>query len=163
MPKSNSILNTYIDDHFAAGLVSLAVISSLLLLLMDLLMCLLMLPRVSRTLRMWSDADGMLHGRFALPTAIGAQVKANIDREVQRIFRARRSGTDHEPHDRYAADALCAFVMNGATLHETQNPADTNENEACTPDTAATQGQRARSPHNTESVRTNATVPRSAA
>ena len=114
--------------------------------------------RVSRTFRMWSDADGMLYGRFALPTAIGAQVKANIDREVQRIFRARRRGTDHEPHDRYAADALCAFVMIGATVYETQDRTDTNDNEARMPNTAATEGQRARSPHNTDSVRTNATV-----
>ena len=65
----------------------------------------------SRTLRMWTEADGMLHGRFALPTEIGALVKANIDREVQRIFRARRKSEHHEPPDRYAADALTEYVI----------------------------------------------------
>ena len=65
----------------------------------------------ARTLRMWTAADGMLHGRFALPTEIGAQVKANIDREVQRIFRARRKSEHHEPPDRYAADALTEYVI----------------------------------------------------
>ena len=48
----------------------------------------------ARSLRMWTEADGMLHGRFALPTEIGAQIKANIDREVQAMFRARRKQRD---------------------------------------------------------------------
>ena len=64
----------------------------------------------ARELRMWTDADGMVAGRFRLTPETGAQVKAKIDAEVQRIFRARKGG-EHEPHDAYAADALAAFVL----------------------------------------------------
>ena len=141
----------------------------------------------SRTLRMWSDADGMLHGRFALPTEIGAQIKANIDREVQRIFRERRRGTDREPHDRYAVDALCAFVMHSAKGGEANDANDAAEpandasesandvggaasgtdandpsksaNDASNaPNSPATEGERRRSSIDVNPVRTNATV-----
>ena len=65
----------------------------------------------ARELRMWTDADGMVAGRFRLSPETGAQVKAKIDAEVQHIFRARKGG-EHERHDAYAADALAAFVLN---------------------------------------------------
>jgi hypothetical protein len=64
-----------------------------------------------RGLRMWTDTDGMVAGQFRLTPEIGAQVKARIDAEVQRIFRAKRKGSEHEPHDAYAADALAEFVL----------------------------------------------------
>ncbi len=64
----------------------------------------------ARELRMWTDPDGMVAGRFRLTPETGAQVKAKIDAEVQRTFRARKGG-EHEPHNAYAADALAAFVL----------------------------------------------------
>jgi len=60
---------------------------------------------------MWTDADGMVAGRFRLAPETGSQVKAAIDAHVQRAFRAHKGG-EHEPHDAYAADALTAFVLN---------------------------------------------------
>ena len=65
-----------------------------------------------RGLRMWTDADGMVTGRFRLTPEVGGRVKGAIDAAVQRIFRAHR-GKDHEPHDAYAADALARFVLDG--------------------------------------------------
>ena len=65
----------------------------------------------ARGLRMWTDADGMVAGRFRLTPEIGGQLKTAIDAQVQRIFRNRRAGLDHEPHEAYAADALAAFVL----------------------------------------------------
>jgi len=67
--------------------------------------------RRSRELRMWNDTDGMVSGRFRLTPEVGGQVKAAIDAQVQKIFRARKGG-EHEPHGAYAADALVAFVLN---------------------------------------------------
>jgi hypothetical protein len=64
-----------------------------------------------RGLRMWTDTDGMVAGRFRLTPEVGGQVKAAIDAQVQRIFRKRRAGLDHEPHEAYAADALAGFVL----------------------------------------------------
>jgi hypothetical protein len=40
-------------------------------------------------------------------------VKAAIDAAVKRIFRARRTGSEHEPHEAYAADALASFARAG--------------------------------------------------
>jgi hypothetical protein len=77
--------------------------------------------RRSRELRMWTDTDGMLAGRFRLTPETGAQVKKAIDAQVQRIFRARKGG-EHEPHDAYAADALAAFVLNGTDPDTKRDP-----------------------------------------
>ena len=67
--------------------------------------------RTLRSLRTWTDGDGMVAGSFRLTPEVGGGFKARLDGEVQRIFRARRAGTDHEPHEAYAADALAAFVL----------------------------------------------------
>jgi hypothetical protein len=67
--------------------------------------------RAQRFLRMWTDADGMVAGRFRLTPEVGGPMKAAIDAEVQRTFRKRRAGHEHEPHEAYAADALAAFVL----------------------------------------------------
>jgi hypothetical protein len=53
----------------------------------------------------------MLEGRFRLAPEVGGQVKAVIDTEVQRIFRARRTSGEHEAHDAYAADAPATIVL----------------------------------------------------
>jgi hypothetical protein len=68
-----------------------------------------------RHLRTWTDDDGMVAGRFRLTPETGGQLKAVIDAEVQRIFRTRRAGPDHEPHEAYAADALASFVLGHST------------------------------------------------
>ncbi|MFI5389682.1 MAG: hypothetical protein ACHQY2_08155, partial [Candidatus Eremiobacterales bacterium] len=67
--------------------------------------------RKQRSLRMWTDAEGMLAGSFRLTPEIGGQFKETIDKAVQRIFRKRRSGDDHEPLEAYAADALAKYVL----------------------------------------------------
>ncbi len=64
-----------------------------------------------REFRSWTDPDGMWAGRFRYAPEIGGQLKALIDKEVQRIFRARKGGTDHESNDAYAADAVAAFIL----------------------------------------------------
>ncbi len=69
----------------------------------------------SRFLRTWTDADGMFAGRFRLTPEVGGQLKEKLDAEVQRMFRERRAGTDHEPHEAYAADALADFALNGGS------------------------------------------------
>ncbi len=60
---------------------------------------------------MWTDRDGMLAGRFRFAPEVGAQLKAVIDAQTKRIFRAHKAGTDHEPLVAYAADALAGFVL----------------------------------------------------
>ena len=67
-----------------------------------------------RRFRMWTNPDGMLAGSFAYPPEIGGFLKAAIDKQVEKIFRAHK-GTDHEPHDAYAADALAGFVLGTQT------------------------------------------------
>jgi hypothetical protein len=81
-----------------------------------------------RTFRTWTDTDGMVAGQFRLTPEIGAQVKARIDAEVQRIFRARRKGSEHEPHDAYAADA-CAELM----LADRQQPEENRRSRRAKP------------------------------
>jgi hypothetical protein len=71
-----------------------------------------------RSFRMWTDTDGMMAGRFALTPEIGGQIKAIVDKGVQQIFRARRAGEEHEPHEAYAADVLA-----NAFLHPSELPA----------------------------------------
>lgn len=65
-----------------------------------------------RRLNIWVDDDGMVAGAFRLTPEVGSQIKAAFEAAVQRTFRARRSGEDHEPHEAYAADALVDFVLN---------------------------------------------------
>jgi hypothetical protein len=67
----------------------------------------------ARRFRMWTDDDGMVAGRFRVTPEVGGQMKVAIDSAVQRTFRSRRTGSEHEPHEAYAADALAAFVLAG--------------------------------------------------
>jgi Domain of unknown function (DUF222) len=64
-----------------------------------------------REFRSWTDRDGMWAGSFRYSPEIGAQMKAVIDKQVQRIFRERKAGTDHESNDAYAADAVAGFIL----------------------------------------------------
>ena len=59
-----------------------------------------------RRLRIWTANDGMVEGHFRVTPEVGGGLKANIDAETQRIFRARRKSGPHESHEAYAADAL---------------------------------------------------------
>jgi hypothetical protein len=68
-----------------------------------------------RRFRIWTDADGMIAGRFRLAPEVGGPIKKAFEAEVQRIFRERKAGTDHEPLEAYAADAFAAFVMRDTT------------------------------------------------
>jgi hypothetical protein len=67
----------------------------------------------ARHFRMWTDDDGMVAGKFRVTPEVGAQMKTAIETAVQRTFRARRSGSEHESHEAYAADALAASVLTG--------------------------------------------------
>jgi hypothetical protein len=67
--------------------------------------------RRSRTLRMWTGADGMLEGRFSLRPESGGRIKTIIDAGVRRRFRQHRKTGDHEPLDAYAADELCELLL----------------------------------------------------
>jgi uncharacterized protein DUF222 len=64
-----------------------------------------------RTFRSWTDRDGMWAGHFRYSPEVGGRLKAVIDQEVQRLFRAHEAGTDHEGNDAYAADAVAAFIL----------------------------------------------------
>ncbi len=50
-----------------------------------------------------------LYARFT--PEIGAQMKAKLDAEVQRIFRSRRTAEEQEPLEVYMADAVARFVL----------------------------------------------------
>jgi hypothetical protein len=64
-----------------------------------------------RSFRSWTDHDGMWAGSFRYPPELGARLKAVIDRQTQQIFRDHQAGTEHEPHDAYAADAVAQFIL----------------------------------------------------
>lgn len=68
----------------------------------------------ARSLKHWIADDGMVCGRFQLPPDAGAMVVNTLEREADRIFRAKRASGDHETHDRYLADALEATVTGRA-------------------------------------------------
>ena len=72
-----------------------------------------------RRLRIWTANDGMVEGHFRVTPEVGGGLKANIDAETQRIFRARRKSGPHESHEAYAADALDNLV----TRNREQGPA----------------------------------------
>ena len=67
-----------------------------------------------RAFRWWTDRDGMWAGSFRYSPEIGAQLKAVIEQQTQRIFREHKAGTDHESNDAYAADAVAGFILDHA-------------------------------------------------
>ena len=76
----------------------------------------------ARELRIGTDVDGMVCGRFRLTPEVGGRLKALIDAGVQRRFRAARGGRT-EPHAAYAADELADLVLEHADTpaHETSS------------------------------------------
>ena len=77
---------------------------------------------LSRRFRTWTAADGMFEGHFRLAPEVGGPLKAALDAQTQRIFRARRTTGPHESLETYAADALATLIQreSGAL-----NPAET--------------------------------------
>jgi hypothetical protein len=67
--------------------------------------------RALREWRSWTDTDGMVAGRYRFTPETGARVKAAIEGQAQRIFRARKAGTAHDTLAAYAADAVESFVL----------------------------------------------------
>ena len=80
----------------------------------------------ARRFRTWTASDGMVEGHFRLTPEVGAGLKAKIDDETERIYRARRKSGPHEPHEAYAADALAYLVQHdGAKAKATKGTATT--------------------------------------
>lgn len=69
----------------------------------------------ARSLRTWTNDDGMLEGHFRLTPEVGAQVKTVLDDGVMRTFRSRDRSRPPEPHDAYAADVLSDLVLGEGT------------------------------------------------
>ncbi len=69
----------------------------------------------ARLFRMWTAADGMIEGRFRLTPETGGGLKAVVDLETRRRFRAARAAGRAESHDALAADALVALVCGVAS------------------------------------------------
>ena len=61
---------------------------------------------------------GMIVGNYRLAPEVGGPIKTLIETEAQRVFRADKAGTDHEPLEAYAADAFAALVLGDRTLPE---------------------------------------------
>ncbi len=74
-----------------------------------------------RAFHSWTDADGMIAGRYRLTPEVGGAVTKVIDAQEQRIFRSHKAGTHHEPLPAYAADAVADFVL----AHDAPLTADT--------------------------------------
>ena len=64
-----------------------------------------------RSLKMWNNVDGMVEGHFELPPEIGGALKIAIEKQTQRVFRAKYREGVREANDAYAADALAALVI----------------------------------------------------
>ncbi len=64
----------------------------------------------ARSLKMWNNLDGMVEGHFQLSPEVGGGLKAAIEQQTQRVFRAEHRKGGREAHDAYAADALAQLV-----------------------------------------------------
>lgn len=65
----------------------------------------------ARSLKLWNNPDGMVEGHFRLTPEVRGGLKAAIEHETQRVFRAKHRAGVREAHDAYAADALAALVV----------------------------------------------------
>ncbi len=65
----------------------------------------------ARTLTMWNNVDGMVEGHFRLAPEVGGALRAAIQQQTQRVFRAQHRAGIHDPHHAYAADALAQLVI----------------------------------------------------
>ncbi len=71
---------------------------------------------------MRSDGDGMFGGAHRWTPEVGGAIKAAIDAQVQRIFRAAKAGTDHESLDAYAADAVAQLILRDDSIGVVHGP-----------------------------------------
>jgi hypothetical protein len=65
----------------------------------------------ARSVRTWTDDDGMPHGIWQLPPEIGGPFQVVLDAETDRIFREQSSEGSREPREAYMADALVNLVL----------------------------------------------------
>lgn len=63
-----------------------------------------------RSLRTWTDGDGMICGQFRLEPVVGVPLLARLEAEADRIRRAARREGSVEPWEAHAADALVAMM-----------------------------------------------------
>jgi hypothetical protein len=68
----------------------------------------------ARSLKMWNNTDGMVEGHFRLTPEVGGGLKAAIEQQTQKVFRAKHREGVSEAHGAYAADALAELVLGKA-------------------------------------------------
>ncbi len=66
--------------------------------------------RAARTLKMWTNVDGMLEGHFRLTPEVGGGLKSAIEEHTKKVFRRKWSEGARDRQDAYAADALAELV-----------------------------------------------------
>ena len=67
-----------------------------------------------RSLRAWTDAEGVWHLHVRNNPEVGARIMAVVDPVRDRLFRTARAEGRREPSEAYAADALAEVVCGGA-------------------------------------------------
>ena len=66
-----------------------------------------------RSLRTWTDGDGMVCGQFRLEPVVGVPLVSRLRTETDRIHRQARRAGSHEWWEAHGADALAAMVGHG--------------------------------------------------
>ncbi len=69
----------------------------------------------ARSFRMWTADDGMVEGRFSLAPEVGGRLKAAIDEQTRKVFRAKHRAGVREELDTYAADAFAELILGPST------------------------------------------------
>lgn len=74
-----------------------------------------------RSLRTWTDGDGMICGQFRLEPVVGVPLLSRLEVETERIRREARRAGSTEPWEAHAADALVAMLREeGAAAKKTK-------------------------------------------
>lgn len=108
--------------------------------------------RARRSFRSWTERDGMIGFAGRLTPLDGAKFLAALDAETERIFCQHRRRGDHEPRERYAADALIRLVV--GTAGDAAAPADPTVADAATADAATEPPPATRAPAPTKRTTT---------
>jgi hypothetical protein len=74
-----------------------------------------------RSMRSWTDGDGMICGQFRLEPVIGVPVLARLEAEAERLRRSARRAGSTEPFQAHAADALASMLTNGSAGVKARN------------------------------------------
>ena len=80
--------------------------------------------RSLRSLRTWTDGDGMVCGRFRLEPALGVSILNRLGREAERLHREARRAGSTEPFEAHAADALVSMLGSGGEAKRRRTRAD---------------------------------------